>query len=166
VTPAWRRSPAWRLGRRMRDAVRGAADLARTSANARIEAALGYLAVSAALAEGGAERVGLVLVASGAVLAAEGMNTALERAVDRGGLEADPLARAAKDGAAGAVLLAAAGAASAAVWVLVPHLAACLAAWHRASALARGAWLAGLAALAVGALWPEPPGPARAQGPR
>lgn len=166
MTPAWRRSPAWRLGRRMRDAARGVIDLARASANARIEALLGYLALSAALAEGGAGRVGLVLVASATVLAAEGMNTALERAVDRSGLGRDPLARAAKDGAAGAVLLTAAGAAAAAVWVLVPHLAACLAAWRRASDLARGAWLAGLVVLAGAALWPEAPEVPPAQGPR
>jgi hypothetical protein len=111
--------------------------------------------VSAALAEGGAARVAVVIVACGLVLAAEGMNTALERAIDRVGRERHPLAGAAKDSAAGAVLVAALAAAAVGGVLLLPHVAACWQAFARASAPAKALWLAALATFVGGVLAPE-----------
>lgn len=155
------RSPVVRFGRRLHDAAAGAAALYRTSGNARIESLLGYLAVSAALAEGSAWRISVVVLATAAVLAVEGVNTAVEHAVDRIGLERHPLSRAAKDAAAGAVLVAALGALALAVTSLVPTFGACLVAWRRASLPDRLLWLAGMAAATVGAVRPEPPAQGR-----
>ena len=54
-----------------------------------------------------AERWALLLLTCGSVLAAEAVNTALEKLADKVTLENDPLIKAAKDCAAGAVLIAA-----------------------------------------------------------
>ena len=143
-------SPLARFGGRARDADRGMGGLYAASGNARIETVLAYLALSAAMAEGGAWRVGLVIVASAAVLAMEAMNSALEYAVDRIGTERHPLAGAAKDSAAGAVLLAAAGALGMSVPVLGPHVVLCWRAFRAAPFWAEGLWLALLVALLAG----------------
>jgi|GEM_PF-1216242 len=148
-------SPLARFGGRLRFAARGAALVYRDSGNARIETALAYLAVSATLAEGGGTRAGLIVSACAAVLAAEAMNTAVEKAVDRIGRDRHPLSAAAKDAAAGAVLIVAAGAAALSVLVLGPHVADTWQAFARASWPARIAWLAGLAVVAAGAVRPE-----------
>lgn len=155
------RSPVVRFGRRLRDAVAGAMLLYRTSGNARIEVLLAYLAVSAALSEGHAWRISAVVLASSVVLAVEGVNTAVEHAVDRVGPERHPLSRAAKDAAAGAVLIAALGALALAATALVPTIAVCLVAWRRASLPDHVVWLAALAAAAAGAVRPEPPAQGR-----
>ena len=60
-----------------------------------------------------------LLLASGAVIAAELMNTAVESAVDLASPHLDPLAKRAKDAAAGAVLVLAAASAFVLVTVLV-----------------------------------------------
>jgi diacylglycerol kinase (ATP) len=153
--PTFARSPLGRFGRRARDAWRGVALLYRQSGNARIEVVLADLALSAALAEGGAWRLGLVAVASASVLAMEAMNSAVEFAVDRVGRERHPLAGAAKDSAAGAVLLAAVGAAAMAAAVLGPHVALCWHAFRHAAAWQAALWLALLALLLAGVVRPE-----------
>ena len=56
------------------------------------------------------------------VLAAELMNTALEATLDRVGVEHHPLAKVAKDTAAGAVLISAGGAVLVGLLILGPHL--------------------------------------------
>ncbi len=149
------RSPLARFSRRARDAWRGVALLYGRSGNARIEVTLADLALSAALAEGDAWRIGLVALASAGVLAMEAMNSALEFAVDRVGTERHPLAGAAKDSAAGAVLLVAAGAAGMSLAELGPDVAACWHAFHHAAAWQAAAWLVLLAALLAGAVLPE-----------
>lgn len=154
-------SPLMRFGRRARVAARGVGLLYAASGNARIEVLFADLALSAALAEGGAWRVGLVVVASAGVLALEAMNSAIEFTADRIGLERHPLAAAAKDTAAAAVLLAALGAAALAVVALGPDVGLCVRAFRRASPLARVAWLLLLGVLGAGVVRPEPP---RAQG--
>lgn len=149
------RSPIGRFGRRARDAGRGALRLYGGSGNARIETLLAYLALSAALAEGSAWRSGLVVVASASVLALEAMNSAVEYTVDRIGREHHPLAGAAKDSAAGAVLIAAVGAAALALLCLVPRVAACWQAFRSAPLWAQALWLGALVLLGAGAFWPE-----------
>jgi diacylglycerol kinase len=58
------------------------------------------------------------------ILSAELFNTAVEAVVDRGGVEPHPLARIAKDTAAGAVLVGAIGAVLVGVLILGPKLLA------------------------------------------
>lgn len=64
----------------------------------------------------------LVVICMALVLAAEAINTAVERVVDLVSPEWHPLARDAKDLAAGAVLITAIGAAVVGVIVFVPYL--------------------------------------------
>ncbi|SFB35303.1 diacylglycerol kinase (ATP) [Cohnella sp. OV330] len=68
-----------------------------------------------------------LLAACTAVLCAELVNTAVERAVDHASLQRSELAKAAKDTAAGAVLVASVFAASVGLIVLLPPL------WERIS---------------------------------
>ncbi len=63
-----------------------------------------------------------VLTAIMVVMVAEMVNTAIEAAVDLASPDLHPLAQTAKDVAAGAVLLAAIGAALLGVWVFLPRL--------------------------------------------
>ena len=65
---------------------------------------------------------GLIALAITGVWVAEAMNTAIESVVDLISLERRPLARRAKDIAAGATLLAACGSIAIALVVLVPHI--------------------------------------------
>ncbi len=97
-----------RLARAFRYAGRGVAYVWRTQPNARWHAlATGVVALAAAwLRVRGAEAAALAL-AVGLVWTAEAFNTALEALADRCTRERDPLIAAAKDAAAGAVLLAA-----------------------------------------------------------
>ncbi len=67
-----------------------------------------------------------IVVAMTVVWCAEGMNTALERLADAVTKEQHPLIEQAKDGAAGAVLIAAVGAAVIGALVMGPHLLAML----------------------------------------
>ncbi|OLZ10475.1 diacylglycerol kinase family protein [Sulfobacillus thermosulfidooxidans] len=64
----------------------------------------------------------VVLAAIMVVMVAEMLNTAVEAVVDLASPEIHPLAQTAKDVAAGAVLLAAIGAALLGLWVFVPRL--------------------------------------------
>jgi diacylglycerol kinase len=64
----------------------------------------------------------LIALATASVWAAEAFNTAVERLADRVTTERDPLIKQAKDLAAGAVLLACAGAVAVGLLVLGPPL--------------------------------------------
>jgi len=93
------------------DAARGIAHAWRTQKNLRIQAIL----AAAALVAAGLLRLPLAYVAVlvltiALVLSLEVMNTAVEALVDLASPEIHPLARAAKDAAAGAVLVGAVGA--------------------------------------------------------
>ncbi|WP_291431395.1 diacylglycerol kinase [Deinococcus sp.] len=94
----------------------------RTQANFRIEcwAALVALGLCTWLRA----PVAPVALACGLVLSLELLNTALEAVVDLASPERRPLARVAKDAAAGAVLLGSAGAALVGLSVLLPPLLA------------------------------------------
>lgn len=89
-------------------AVTGLVEAVRLQRNAKIQLAIGGLAAIAGAVTGlDATRWAILVLTMGLVLAAEIMNTAVEAAVDLTTSEIHPLARQAKDAAAGAVLCAA-----------------------------------------------------------
>lgn len=104
-----------------RHAVAGVAHVVRTERNMRIHVAGAVLAVAFGAYSGLSRDEWLwVALAIALVWFAECVNTAVERTVDRIGEERHPLAKAAKDAAAGAVLIAAAFALVVALLVLLP----------------------------------------------
>ncbi len=113
-----------------RYALRGIGYLITTQRNAQIHCALAALAVAlgAALGIGRGEWLALILTIA-LVLAAEGLNTAIEAAVDLASPDYHPLARVAKDVAAGTVLLTALAAVAVGAVIFLPRL------WAIAAAL-------------------------------
>ena len=107
-----------------RFALRGLALTFAAEANLRVHLAVAETVVYLGAVERlGAGQWGLIILAIALVLAMELLNTAVERAVDLTvGERQEPLAAAAKDAAAGAVLLAVAGAAAVGFVVLWPGL--------------------------------------------
>ena len=101
----------------------GIGHLIRTQRNARIELAIGIAAVVAGLILGlsSAEWAALVVTIC-LVLILEGLNTSLELAVDLASPELHPKAKAAKDLAAGTVLIAALGSVAVGVALFGPKL--------------------------------------------
>jgi len=101
----------------------GIGHLIRTQRNARIELAIGIAAVVAGLILGlsSAEWAALVVTIC-LVLILEGLNTSLELAVDLASPELHPKAKAAKDLAAGTVLIAAVGSVVVGVLLFGPKL--------------------------------------------
>ena len=104
-------------------AVQGVAFLVRTQANARVHllATLGVCAAGIYVGLGRAEWLWIV-TAVVLVWSAEAFNTALEQLADALHPEPHPAIGRAKDVAAGAVLIAALGAAVIGLLVFVPHL--------------------------------------------
>ncbi len=121
--PSAHRSAALSL-RRLRAAFRvafaGIGAVWHTSGNFRLEVAIGVLALSLSLVL----RTGVVpvLIMCALVLSLELINSALEAAVDLISPELHPLAKVAKDAAAGAVLVAALLSVVVGVWLLGPPL--------------------------------------------
>src|SRR6478672_1146484 len=104
----------------------GLAYLFRTQRNARIHAILGTAACGLAFWLGISRVEWAVLVFTIAlVLILEGLNTAVEAAIDLASPEIHPLAKAAKDLAAGMVLIAAIASVAVGLLILGPPL------WHR-----------------------------------
>lgn len=116
-----------RVARSFRFAGAGVAHLFRTQRNARIHALFGVAAVVVAawLHVSRVEWAVLVLTIA-AVVILEGVNTAIEAAVDLASPRVHPLAKVAKDVAAGTVLLAAVAAVVVGLLILGPPL------WARA----------------------------------
>jgi diacylglycerol kinase (ATP) len=119
-------SPGFRLSARARSfryAARGIVALLRSQHNTWIHAAasIGVVALGFRV---GLSRVewSLVVLAMVVVWSAEGLNTAFEALCDVASPAAHPLVERAKDVAAGAVLLAAMGAAIVGLLVFGPHL--------------------------------------------
>jgi len=111
--------------RSVRCALRGAAIVLRTQHNAWIHAVATLLVGAAGLATGLSRLEWCALVlAVVAVWTAEGLNTAIECLVDLASPGRHPLAANAKDVAAGAVLVAAAGAVAIGLLVFGPHVLA------------------------------------------
>lgn len=104
-------------------AIRGIGLMLRTQHNARIHAlaSVGVSLAALLLGASASDWCWLVL-AMVLVWTSEGMNTALERLADAALPEFHPLVQQAKDAAAGAVLVAAAGAVVIGLLVLGPHL--------------------------------------------
>jgi diacylglycerol kinase (ATP) len=135
-------------------AARGVAYAYGTGRNFRVQVLAAYLALSLAWLEKlPPGQVALVATVCGWVLSLEAMNTAVERAVDRVGMLYHPLARAAKDAAAGAVLLGAATALGLGVGLMAPGLGVAVRDWLRLPWVAQALWLGGLAGTAWGAAW-------------
>lgn len=106
-----------------RYAAAGIVHVARTQPNFRIQLTIGALAVALAAAEGlPARDWALLVVTIGLVLVLEMLNTVVEAVVDLASPEIHPLARTAKDAAAGAVLVASIGAVLVGVLLLGPRL--------------------------------------------
>ncbi len=107
-------------------AICGIGHLLRTQRNARIEILIG--AIVCRLAGWlGITRLewAVLLLTIGLVLAVEGLNTAIENVVDLASPEVHPLAKAAKDIGAGAVLITAVASVAVGLVILGPPL------WHR-----------------------------------
>ncbi len=106
-----------------RDALRGAAVFLRTQRNGRIHLLATVLVVVAGLMLGlSAVEWAVLALAMSAVIATEMLNTSLEFLSDAACPGHDPLVGMAKDVAAAAVLVSAAGAAAVGLLVLGPHL--------------------------------------------
>ncbi len=101
------RGPWGRFGMSFYYAFAGVARLFRTQRNARIELAIGVTACGlAAWLHLDAERWAILLLTIAIVLILEGLNTSIEIAIDLACPKQDPRAKAAKDLAAGMVLIA------------------------------------------------------------
>ncbi|MFT3787896.1 MAG: diacylglycerol kinase family protein [Tepidisphaeraceae bacterium] len=102
---------------------RGVVEMFRTQRNPRVQAALMLVAVVLGIVLK-IDRIewAIFALASALVLALEGANTAIEAVTDLASPEQHPLARRAKDCAAGAVLLAAIGAAIVGLFIFGPKL--------------------------------------------
>ncbi|NWG19706.1 MAG: diacylglycerol kinase family protein [Chloroflexi bacterium] len=133
---SWQRAQHW-LRSRLRSfpfAFAGIGHLLRTQGNAQVHMVLGSVAVALGFLlniERG-EWLALALTIT-LVLAAEGVNTAVEAVVDLASPDFHPLARVAKDVAAGTVLLTAIGAVAVGLIVFLPRL------WAFAGPLLAGA---------------------------
>ena len=104
-------------------ALEGVSYLIRTQRSAQIEIAIGVIVIALAAWLGITALEWAVLVlAMALVLALEALNTAVELAVTLASPERHPLAKAAKDVAAAAVLVAAVGAAIVGTIILWPRL--------------------------------------------
>ncbi len=111
--------------RSFKHALRGIACMLRGQVNARIHAALSLLVVGLGLYLGlSVVEWCFVVVAIAIVWMAEAFNTAIELVCDLASPEFHPLVKQAKDIAAGAVLLAAIGAAMIGLVVFLPYLLA------------------------------------------
>lgn len=106
-----------------RYAARGVVHVLHSQHNAWIHVAIAVAVVALALAlDLGRLEWGLLVLAIAAVLAAESLNTAIERLADAVLPEHHPLVENAKDAAAGGVLITAIGAAAVGLLVLGPPL--------------------------------------------
>ena len=111
------------LVRSFRFALAGLAHLLRTQRNARIEVAIGIAAVGAGVLLGlTAVEWAVLALTICLVLILEGLNTALELAVDLASPGTHPKAKAAKDLAAGMVLIGAIGSVAVGVLLFGPKL--------------------------------------------
>ena len=113
-----------------RYAIAGLRYLLWTQRNAKIHTAIGLIAVALGLALGIDRYEWLTLTLTiTIVLAAEGVNTAIEAAVDLASPSYHPLAKIAKDVGAGTVLLTAIAAVIVGMLLFLPHLWPLLLSW-------------------------------------
>lgn len=116
--------PEWRaLARSFRFAFAGLWWVLRTQRNMRIHAGIALVAYIAALAlHFSIGEFAILTVMATLVLCLEMINTVVEAAVDLASPEYHPLAKAAKDVAAGAVLVSAIGSVVVGLLLFIPHL--------------------------------------------
>lgn len=135
---------------------RGLFAIYRAERNVRVHVLAAYVALSVAFVEplSATSRAVVVGIVS-TVLCAEALNTAIERTLDRQSLARDPLARQAKDAAAGAVLVVALGAVVIAMLILVPGLRGLGPRLGRVTPLDTGLWLVGFSACLGGVFLPR-----------
>ena len=115
--------PLWRILRSFGFAAQGIAYLFRTQPNFWVHTlAAGLVVVFTVWLGTTPAETGVLFLAIGLVLAAEAFNSAVEAIVDLASPEYHPLARTAKDTAAGGVLIAAVAAALVGLVVLGPRL--------------------------------------------
>jgi len=108
-------------------ALEGVSYLIRTQRSAQIEIVIGAVVIAVATWLGvSAIEWAVLAIAMALVLAFEALNTAIELAVTLASPERHPLAKAAKDVAAGMVLIAAIGSVIVGIIVLGPRLASIL----------------------------------------
>lgn len=104
-------------------AFRGIACVIRSERNAQIQSVAGFVAVALGFWFGiSVIEWCLVALACGLVLAAEALNTAIEKLADRITTQRDELVRLAKDAAAAGVLLASIAAAVVGALIFVPRI--------------------------------------------
>jgi len=104
-------------------AAQGAWHAARTERNMQVHLAAAVAVIAAGLGSGVTATDGAVFaLAIGVVLAAEIFNTVVEAIIDLHSPEIHPLAKIAKDGAAGAVLVTSLAAVGVAIAVFAPRL--------------------------------------------
>ncbi len=95
----------------------------KTQRNMRIHVAVGVAAFAlGAVLRLSAVEFAVIALTAAVVMAAEMINTVVEAAVDLASPEYHPLAKIAKDVAAGAVLVTALGAVAVGLFIFVPHL--------------------------------------------
>lgn len=112
-----------RLQRSFGYAITGARDLLQAQPNLQVHLVATFLAIALAIwLRLSNTDMALIVLCAFWVLAAEGFNTAIELTIDRFGEERHPLSGAAKDMAAGAVLISAVGAALVGFLILGPPL--------------------------------------------
>ena len=117
------RVTSWRIVRSFRYAFAGVGYLLRTQRNARIHVLFGTLAcVLGAWLRIGRVEWALIAFTIALVIILEGLNTAVEAAIDLASPQVHPLAKAAKDLAAGMVLVAAIASVAVGLLVLGPPL--------------------------------------------
>ena len=117
-----------RLLTSFRYAFQGIGHALRTQANLRIHLAISIAVVIAGLGlQVNIMAWTILVLTTMIVFAAELFNTAIEAAVDRAGAEWHPLAKVAKDAAAGAVVITAVGAVIVGVLIFGPRLLALIA---------------------------------------
>jgi len=122
-TVSRRTGPISAFLRGFRFAGQGVWHAVRTQRNMRVHLAAAAAVVAAgAVLRSGAVQWACVALASGMVLAAEIVNTVVEAMIDLHTQQFHPLAKVAKDGAAGAVLVTSLAAVGVAVAVFVPRL--------------------------------------------
>ena len=138
---------------------RGVAALYRAERNLRVHFLAAYAAVSVAFNEPLAPSArALIVLVSGATIATELLNSALERTLDRQSMTRDRLAREAKDAAAGAVLCLSTCAVVMAALILLPHLGAFWRKARHASLVVQVVWCFGLALFGTAVLLPRAKG--------
>lgn len=157
------REKARSLARSFKCAGRGVAFCVKNERNMRIHLTVAaYVLVFSAFYEFSAAQYALLILVICSVISTEGVNTAIEAVVNMGAPHYDSLARIAKDAAAGAVLVCAAGAAIiGCIFYIRLAVLVRIFAFFAGSPLMTAVFVVSLAAAAVFIRWPRRTGKIR-----